>query len=41
MLRKAFGDAVIDHYVHTARHEQAEFDRAVTDWEVKRGFERA
>ena len=41
MLRNAFGDQVIDHYVHTARHEQAEFDRAVTDWELKRGFERA
>jgi glutamine synthetase len=41
MLRTAFGDQVIDHYVHTARHEQATFDRAVTDWELKRGFERA
>lgn len=39
-LRGAFGDDVIDHYVHTARWEQAEFDRKVTDWELFRGFER-
>ncbi len=41
MLRDAFGDDVIDHYVHCARHEQSEFDKVVTDWEVNRGFERA
>ena len=41
MLRAAFGDAVIDHYVHTAEWEQLEYDRRVTDWERKRGFERA
>ncbi|WP_193182173.1 glutamine synthetase family protein [Nisaea sediminum] len=41
MLRAAFGDDVIDHYVHAARWEQAEYDRRVTDWEVNRGFERA
>jgi glutamine synthetase len=41
MLRAAFGDEVIDHYVHAARFEQLEFDRRVTDWEVARGFERA
>ncbi len=41
MLRSAFGDDVIDHYVHAARWEQAEADREVTDWDVKRGFERA
>ena len=41
MLRAAFGDEVIDHYVHAARWEQAEYDRVVTDWEVARGFERA
>ena len=40
MLRAALGDDVIDHYVHTARWEQAEFDRKVTDWELFRGFER-
>ena len=41
MLREAFGDDVIDHYVHGARHEQLEMDKTVTDWEVARGFERA
>lgn len=41
MLRAAFGDDVIDHYVHTADWEQFEYDRRVTDWELKRGFERA
>jgi len=41
MLRAAFGDAVIDHYVHAATWEQTEYDRRVTDWEVARGFERA
>jgi glutamine synthetase len=40
MLRAAFGDAAIDHYVHTAEWEQFEYDRRVTDWELKRGFER-
>lgn len=40
MLRSAFGDYVIDHYVHTAEWEQFEYDRRVTDWELKRGFER-
>ncbi|WP_428925691.1 glutamine synthetase family protein [Marinibacterium sp. SX1] len=41
MLRAALGDAVVDHYVRAAEWEQEEFDRAVTDWELKRGFERA
>lgn len=41
MLRAAMGDDVIDHYVRAARWEQEEFDRAVTDYEVARGFERA
>ena len=39
-LRGAFGDDVIDHYVHTAKWEQFEFDRRITDLELKRGFER-
>ena len=38
-LRRAFGGDVIDHYVHTARWEQFEYDRRITDWELKRGFE--
>jgi glutamine synthetase len=40
MLRAALGDGVVDHYVHTARWEQSEYDRRVTDWELMRGFER-
>jgi len=39
-LREVMGDDVIDHYVHTADWEQLEFDRRVTDLELKRGFER-
>jgi glutamine synthetase len=38
--RNAFGDAVIDYYVHTARCEVEAFDDAVTDWERVRYFER-
>ena len=40
MLRKALGDEVVEHYVHTAEWEQCEYDRRVTDWELRRGFER-
>jgi len=41
MLAAAFGRPVIDHYIHTAEWEQFEYDRRVTDWELKRGFERS
>lgn len=41
MLRQAFGDQVVDHYLHAAEWEQLEYDRRVTDWELKRGFERS
>ena len=40
VARSAFGDAVVDHYVHAADTELAAFDSAVTDWERRRGFER-
>jgi len=40
MLKTAFGEDVIEHYVHTARWEQLEYDRRITDWELHRGFER-
>jgi len=40
-MRAAFGDDVIEHYLHTGRWEQSEYDRRVTDWEVIRNFERA
>ncbi len=39
--RKVFGDDVVDHYIRAAHWEIEEQDRIVTDWEVKRGFERA
>jgi len=41
MLRRAFGDDVVDHYVHNARWEIAETDRVVTDFEIQRLLERA
>ncbi|MEM9708585.1 MAG: glutamine synthetase family protein [Pseudomonadota bacterium] len=41
MLREAMGGEVIDHYTRAAEWEQEEFDRAVTDWEIARGFEKA
>lgn len=40
MMKSAFGEDVIEHYLHTARWEQLEYDRRVTDWELHRGFER-
>ena len=40
IAREAFGDEVVEHYLHYARTEQATFDAAVTDWELYRGFER-
>jgi glutamine synthetase len=40
MLKDALGEQVISHYAHTADWEQLEYDRRVTDWEIKRGFER-
>ena len=41
MLRTAFGDDVVDHYTRAAEWEVEEFGRAVTDYEIARGFERA
>ena len=41
MLREAFGDWTVDHYVRAAEVEQEAFDVAVTDWEIARGFEKA
>jgi glutamine synthetase len=40
LARKAFGDEVVDHYVHAAHVERAAFEAAVTDWERVRGFDR-
>lgn len=40
MARAAFGDAVVEYLVHTARCEVQAYDDAVTDWERTRYFER-
>jgi glutamine synthetase len=36
----AFGEDVVAHYANMASVELAAFDAAVTDWELRRGFER-
>jgi glutamine synthetase len=36
----AFGDEVVAHYANMAAIELSAFDAAVTDWELRRGFER-
>ncbi|MBD3677357.1 MAG: glutamine synthetase [Rhodobacteraceae bacterium] len=41
MLRRTFGDDVVDHYTRAAEVEQEAFEAVVTDWEIARGFERA
>ena len=38
--REAFGDAVIEHYLHAASLEQAAYQQSVTCWELERNFER-
>jgi glutamine synthetase len=38
--KTAFGTDVVEHYTHFFRSEAAAFDKAVTDWERKRYFER-
>ena len=40
LARELFGDQVVDHYTNMADVELAAFDAAVTDWELRRGFER-
>ncbi|MGB3730894.1 glutamine synthetase family protein [Microbacterium sp.] len=37
---EVFGEDVVRHYVHYADVEIDAFDAAVTDWELRRGFER-
>jgi len=39
MLREAFGEDVVGHYLHFFRTEQAKFDEQVTSWERARYFE--
>jgi glutamine synthetase len=40
LAREAFGAEVTEHYANCARVELAAYDAAVTDWELRRGFER-
>jgi glutamine synthetase len=40
LAREVFGDEVVEHYANNAAVELAAYDRAVTDWELTRGFER-
>ena len=40
IARTVFGDDVVDHYTNMADVELAAFDAAVTDWELRRSFER-
>jgi glutamine synthetase len=40
IVREAFGQDVVDHYLNRARIEVDTFKAAVTDWEKYRGFER-
>lgn len=39
VARTAFGDDVHHHILNTAEQEWASFNRAVTDWELRRNFE--
>ncbi|MEI5099617.1 glutamine synthetase family protein [Streptomyces sp. PmtG] len=40
IAKAAFGDEVVAHYRNMARVELDDFDSAVTDWELRRSFER-
>jgi glutamine synthetase len=40
VARAALGDEVVEHYTNMADVELAAFGAAVTDWELRRGFER-
>jgi glutamine synthetase len=40
LARQAFGAEVVEHYANYASVELAAYDAAVTDWELRRGFER-
>jgi glutamine synthetase len=40
LTRQAFGAEVVEHYANYARVELAAYDAAVTDWELRRCFER-
>ena len=41
LARQAFGEDVVEHYLHFLKTEQRKFDEVVTCWERARFFERA
>ena len=40
LARETLGQEVVDHYTNMADVELLAFESAVTDWELRRGFER-
>ena len=40
IVRSALGDEVVEHYANMADVELAAYNATVTDWELRRGFER-
>ena len=40
VARAALGDEVVEHYANMADVELAAYNSTVTDWELRRGFER-
>jgi glutamine synthetase len=40
LARETFGADAMEHYANYARVELAAYDAAVTDWELRRSFER-
>jgi len=40
LAKQAFGEEVVEFYVHTARLEIQAYNQAITDWEKQRYFER-
>ncbi len=39
IVKEILGEEVAEHYLHTAKTEQEQYDKIVSDWEVKRNFE--
>jgi len=39
MARRSFGEEFVDHFASSREWETREFERAITDWELKRYFE--
>ncbi len=39
VARELFGDAFVEHFAASREWEQREFNKAITDWELKRYFE--